>query len=352
MTSMKAALYSDVREIHIQDVEYTPPEPGYLTLDTRCTGICGSDLHNYFGEWKPDFTIAQGHEVCGTVAEIGEGVTGFQVGDLVTLECFSHCGDCLYCRKGLYNHCLKSRWFASDAHGGFAEYTTVHASSAYRLKGMTFEEGTLVEPLAVAHRALAQSGAGHQDRVAIIGGGTIGQFCLAVARAIGVKETLITVKYPHQAQLAADLDADHIIDISKNDVSDAVKDLSDGLGMDVVIETIGGAQAFNESTAIIRKRGTVVLVAGYFKELEVNLGRIVWSEAIITGSNCYGYSGMQTDFQAAIDLITAGRLPLTKLVTHRYPLDDIEEAFRIAADKSSGAVKVHVVQEASIADIN
>ena len=95
----------------------------------------------------------------------------------------------------------------------------------------------------------------------------------------------------------------------------------------------------------VRKRGTVVLVAGYFEDLEVNLSRIVWSEAIITGSNCYGFSHMQTDFQAAIDLIIARRIPFTKLVTHRYPLEDIKEAFRIAADKSSGAVKVHVVQD-------
>lgn len=112
MGSMKATLYNDIREIHVQEVEYVPPGPGYLTLDTRCTGICGSNLHNYFGQWKPDLAVAQGHEVCGEVAEIGKGVTGFRVGDLVTLECFSHCGDCLYCRKGWYNHCLNRSWFA------------------------------------------------------------------------------------------------------------------------------------------------------------------------------------------------------------------------------------------------
>jgi 2-desacetyl-2-hydroxyethyl bacteriochlorophyllide A dehydrogenase len=345
MASMKAALYTDIREIQIQDVEYTPPESGYLTVDTRCTGICGSDLHNYFGEWKPDLKVAAGHEVCGVVAELGAGVTGFEIGDLVTMECFSHCGDCLYCRKGLYNHCLNRKWFAHGTHGGFAEYTTAHASSVFSLPDMSFEEGTLVEPLAVAHRALAQSGAGYQDRVVIIGGGTIGQLCLAVAKGIGVKEVMITVKYPHQAQLASDLGADHIIDMTQVDVSDAVKDHTNGMGMDVVIETIGGAKAFNESTTIVRKRGTVVLVAGYFEDLEVNLSRIVWSEAIITGSNCYGFSQMQTDFQAAIDLIAEGRIPLTKLVTHRYPLTEIKEAFRVAADKSCGAVKVHVVQD-------
>ncbi|MDP7235863.1 MAG: alcohol dehydrogenase catalytic domain-containing protein, partial [Candidatus Latescibacteria bacterium] len=105
MASMKAALYTDIREIQIQDVDYTSPEPGYLTLNTRCTGICGSDLHNYFGEWKPDLDVAAGHEVCGAVAEIGAGVTGFQIGDRVTMAYSCSCGSCHMCDIGQTAHC-------------------------------------------------------------------------------------------------------------------------------------------------------------------------------------------------------------------------------------------------------
>ena len=97
--------------------------------------------------------------------------------------------------------------------------------------------------------------------------------------------------------------------------------------------------------AAVRPRGRVVLVSGHDDASGVDLTRIVWSEALVTGSNCYGISGMETDFDDAIDLIASGRVEATKLVSHRLPFDDIAEAFRISADKTRGAIKVHVVQE-------
>ena len=294
MHKMKAAVYTDIRQISIQAVERTKPPPGYVMLDTKRTGICGSDLHAYFGHWNQSHTLAAGHETCGTVAEGGENVTEFQPGDKVTVECFSHCGRCVYCRKGYYNHCVQRKWVSHNTHGGFAEYTTAHASGLFKLpESMSFENGALVEPLAVFHRAVAQSGATYLDRVAIIGGGTIGQLCLAVAKAAGVKEMLITVKYDQQAQLAKEFGADHVLDIGETDPKAYVEDLTNGLGVDIVIETVGGGQNFDDAMAMVRRRGVVVLVAGYYKPLEVDLGRIVWSEAIITGSNCYGYSGIE-----------------------------------------------------------
>jgi 2-desacetyl-2-hydroxyethyl bacteriochlorophyllide A dehydrogenase len=342
---MKVAVYQGLQKIALQEVDYMKPRPGYVTVDTRCTGICGSDLHNYFGNWPPSDTWAQGHETCGLVAEVGEGVTAFKPGDLVAVECFSHCGDCVYCRTGAYNHCLNRKWVSDQAHGGFAEYTMAHASGLFKLPAtMSFAHGALVEPLAVCWRALAQAKATHEDRVAIIGGGTIGLYCLAVAKAIGVKETLITVKYDQQTQLAAAYGADHIVNISQTSVKDYVAELTDNFGLDVVIETVGGGQNFTAALDIVRKQGRVVLVAGYHQPLEVDPRRIVWGEVQVTGSNCYGFSGMQTDFQAAIDLIASGKLDAGKLVTHTFPFEQLIEAFHIAADKGSGSVKVQVTQ--------
>ncbi len=343
---MKAAIYKDIEQIEIREVERDQPSPGYVLVDTKQTGICGSDLHSYFGHWGQSHEHAAGHETCGTVIELGESVTNFEIGDKVAVECFSHCGTCKYCQTGQYNLCFNRAWISPNMHGGFAEYTSTHHTGLFKLpQDMTFEQGALVEPLAVSHRAVARSGVNSRDRIAIIGGGTIGQFCLADAIAAGVKETLITVKYSQQVELAKSLGADHVIDIRNTDVREYVKDITNGIGYDAVIETVGGADNFNIATNIVRKQGTVVLVAGYYKPLEVNLSTIVWSEASITGSNCYGYSGMETDFEAAIELIDSGKVDATKLVTHYYPLEDIQEAFRVSADKTSGAIKVHVCQD-------
>ncbi len=229
-------------------------------------------------------------------------------------------------------------------HAGFAEYTNVHHSGLFKLPaGMSHEEGALVEPLAVGVRALAQARATYQDRVVVIGGGTIGLLCLAVAKANGVKEAMITVKYPQQERIAYELGADKVINITQTDVKKFISAQTNDMGVDAVIETAGGGQNFDDALDIVRRRGTVVLVAGYYKPLEVNLGRIVTTEAMVTGSNCYGYSGIETDFQAAIDLITSRKVDATKIVTHRFQLDEITEAFAVAADKESGAIKVHVI---------
>lgn len=343
-TTMQAGLFTGVGQIALREVKRQSPPPGYVVVAVKQSGICGSDLHSYFGHWNQSHTFAHGHETCGVVTEIGEGVTKFLPGDRVVIECFSHCGDCIYCHTGQYNHCQNRKGVSHEQHGGFAEYTTAHASGLFKIPdSMSDEEGALVEPLAVGVRALAQAGATHADRVAVIGGGTIGLLCMAVAKANGVKETLITIKYPQQAAVARALGVDHVVDVTQQDVKAVVKELTGGLGMDVVIETVGGAQDFDDALAIARRRGVVVLVAGYHKPLTVDLSRLVWSEVLVTGSNCYGYSGMHTDFQAAIDLIAAGKVDVTKIVTHRLPLTEIEKAFMISADKRSGAVKVHLI---------
>ena len=147
---------------------------------------------------------------------------------------------------------------------------------------MSFEDGTLVEPLAVSHRAVARGSVNSRSTVAIIGGGTIGQLCLADAVAVGAKETLITVKYERQAQLAKELGADHIVNVSETNVTEYVDDITGGLGMDTIIETVGGGENFDAAMAMVRPCGFVVLGAGYFKPLEVNLSRVVWSEATVT----------------------------------------------------------------------
>jgi 2-desacetyl-2-hydroxyethyl bacteriochlorophyllide A dehydrogenase len=209
---------------------------------------------------------------------------------------------------------------------------------------MSFAEGALVEPLAVCYRACVQAGVTFQDRVAVFGGGTIGLLSLAVAKAIGVRETLIVVKYKHQAQMARALGADHVVNVTDTDVRQYVADITGGLGMDAIIETTGSASAFNDSLAIIRKRGRVALVGGYHKPLEIDLSKLVWAEPVVTGSNCYAYSGMIKDFDAAIDLISSGKVDATQIVTHHFALDEIAQAFEIAADKKSGSIKVHVLQ--------
>lgn len=341
---MKAAIYDGVGQVRLREVERTPPPPGHVIVQVRQSGICGSDLHAYLGHFEPRRVFAPGHEYCGEIVELGEGVTGFALGDVVTAEVFWHCGDCRYCHAGLYNHCLARTWNPDHLHGGFAEYATVPAATLFRLPpGMSYEQGALVEPLAVAVRALALAQPAYADRVVVIGGGTIGLLCLAVAKAMGVREAWITVKYAQQAAVAAQLGADVIVQTPAEELRQVVAERTEGQGVEVVVETVGSASGFDDALAIVRPRGAVVLVAIYPEALKVNLQPIVSREVRLTGSLCYSLSDLRSDFQSAIDLIASGRVDPTHLVTHRLPLEEVSRAFALAADKQSGSVKVHVM---------
>ena len=157
-----------------------------------------------------------------------------------------------------------------------------------------------------------------------------------------MKESLITVKYDHQRSLAESFKADHVVNIETQNIREYVDKTTDGLGMDAVIVTVIGERAIDDAMSIVRNRGTVVLLAGYSEPVKASLGTIVSKEIILTGSNCYGYSRYASDFRSSIDLIQSGKVDVSKLVTHRYTLADISHAFITAADKQSGAIKVHI----------
>ena len=276
MNTMKAAIYTGIEQIGIQEVEKKSPEPGYVMLDTKCTGICGSDLHSYFGHWGQSDSLAAGHEHAVSLLNLGKALRhsnrairsplnashtvaiAFTVGKATTTTVWNGNGF----------HKIHTAVFRSIPPPMLQDFSRLPDS-------MTFEEGALVEPLAVSYRAIGQARATYQDTVAIIGGGTIGQFALAAAVAAGVKETLITVKYDHQAELAKKLGADHVVNIGETDPNEYVKDITGGRGMDAVIETVGGGHNFDAAMDMVRSCGYVVLVAGYYEPLKVNLGRIV-----------------------------------------------------------------------------
>jgi L-iditol 2-dehydrogenase len=341
---MKAARYRGKGQIVLEEVDIPEASPECVVVDNMVTGICGSDLHNYFGHWNQP-RYASGHELTGVIIEVGDGVSQFSRGDRVTVECFSHCGSCRFCKNGLYNLCDNRVFMANRGHGAFAEYSLIHKSSLYKLPDdMSFEKGALIEPLAVACRAFYRTGADQHDSIAILGGGAIGLLTLFAAKTLGVKEAFIGVKYDHQALVANKMGADHVVLISNQNIKKEIDLATEGYGVDIVIDTVGSAQTFQEALEISRKRGKICLVGGYVGTQSVDLSPIVGKELQLVGSNCYGYSGMHKDFELAADLLPHEKIDTSLLITHRFGLDDIVLAFETAADKSTGSIKVQVQQ--------
>ena len=340
---MKAAIYKGEGTIKVESAEKNTLKPGYVLLGMRNCGVCGSDLHSYFGHWGRPSSKASGHEVSGVVAECGEGVINAKVGDRVCVECFSHCGECRFCMTSRYNLCENRGSASGGGHAGFAEYVLAHSSSLFHLpEGMSFEDGAMIEPLAVSYRAFRRSEADAQDTVLVIGSGSIGLLAVAAAKASGVRRVIASARYVHQADVAKELGADDVIRVPDQDVREETRKITDGRGVDAVVETTASAEGLNDALSAVRRGGSVVLVGGYHKPLEIHPGRIVGGEIRVTGSSCYGYSGIRTDFAWSADLISSGKVAIGKLITHRFPLDEAEEAFRIAADKKTGSIKVQI----------
>ena len=341
---MKAALFNGPQSIELREVDRPEVPAGFALLQSRATGICGSDLHMYRGEWgQPRY--AGGHEIAGEILEVGEGVTRVAPGDKACAECFSHCGTCRFCRRGEYHLCDQRTYIGSEAHGGFSEYALLHESSLYRLPSdMDLARASLVEPLAVSHRAVLQAGLRGGESIAVIGSGAIGLMAVLAARALGAGRVIATARYPHQALMAEALGADAALIGEGEDLRKSVFDLTGGHGVDRVVETTATAAGFRDSLHLARKGRQISLVGGYWEPIPADLGVVVNKELTLAGSCCYGHQGSRTDFDAAIDLLHSGKVSADSMISHRFPLDEIHYAFLTANDKRSGAVKIMIQQ--------
>jgi len=337
---MKAAIYKNKGKIEIVEIEL----PRILNkedvlLKVKCCGICGSDLHTYMEKW-PQPLFPAGHEISGEIVEIGDGVENVKVGERVCVEPVLYCNDCIYCRLGKYHLCEKRKIIGVDLPGGFAEYLVTPSYSLHPLRdNISFEEGVLVEPLAAVIHAMGFANLNFGGSVAILGGGTTGLLATKVAKCMGASHVFVSVKYPHQAEIASELGADKTMIFDSMNVeekgSDKIKDV------DLVIEAVGGnAESVNFATRITRKGGKVILLGLFSEPIKIDFSRVIVKELQLSGSNIYSYSGLRRDFELAMEMISSGKIDMKKIITHRFPLERSQEAFETALNKATRSIKV------------
>ena len=341
---MKAAIQTGVRRIEMVDLSEPAREDGGALVRVRASGICGSDLHPYHAraERQP---LPDGHEAAGEVVELPPDYRGaLRVGDLVALDtiCWgAACGDCPDCAAGQPFHCQGRR--ERRRGGAFAELVRRKPEGLFKLaEGMTAEQGALVEPLAVGVHAVRWARMRPGAKVCVVGAGTIGLMTLIAAEALGAGQVHVLARHDHQAELASALGAASVVRGEGEAAIGAVREATGG-GADLVVETVGGhADTVNEAWELARIQGTVAVLGIFPERVPVDLLRPVIRELWATFPICYGVVDGRYDFDVAIELIAAGKAPVERLVTHRLPLDEAPEGFRIAADKSTRSVKVHL----------
>jgi len=342
--TMRGALHDGADTVAVHDLPMPEQPPGCALIRVRRSGICGSDLHINRERTEPE-TVPGGHEIAGDIVELPPGETRFEVGDRVALESIGaglSCGACWYCRTGEYRHCLDK---APDTGGGFAQYVARRPAGLFRLPdSLGWQEGALVEPLAVSVHAVRRGGMLPGETVAVVGSSPIGLAAVAAARRLGAGRVIASAKHPHQKTAAQAMGADTVVSSEPGDLEESAREATDGRGADVVIETVGGSspEPLEQSVAAVRPRGRIVEVGGFRGPMQIDLLPLLLDEILLVSVTCYGVVDGRHDYEVAIDMLAGGHTRYSEIVTHTFPLEDIQKGFYTAADKTTGSLKVHL----------
>lgn len=319
-----------------------------VLIKVAYTGICGSDIHTFKGEYKnPTTPVVLGHEFSGEVVAVGNAVRKVKVGDRVTSETtFYVCGDCEYCKQKEYNLCPHRKGLGTQQNGSMANYVLAKEESIHILpESLSYEGAAMSEPLACCVHAMYQkSQLRLQDKIIIMGPGPIGLFLLQIAKEIGafVIMTGIT-RDAHRLALAKELGADIVVDTLKEDLATIVHQATEGYGVDKIYDASGAVQAVNSSLPLLRKQGQFIQV-GLFANKIVDLD----TESIIQREIEYIGSRSQNpyDWPIAIHLLAKGAINIEKMITKKYPLED----WRIAFEQVMLGNEIKVMLESNLGD--
>jgi threonine dehydrogenase-like Zn-dependent dehydrogenase len=263
------------------------------------------------------------------------------VGSTVTAECFERCGACDYCASGRFNLCDDFAYMGGRDTGALATAVTLPGYAVHCLPDELADDlCVLVEPQAVALRAVRRCNAPKGSAVGIIGAGAIGLLCTVAARAAGL-QPIVLAKHPHQAAAARALGAHRVVQLGKEKPTDAMIDDS-GNPLPAVIDSVSQGTSLNTALSVAGAAGRVVIVGEVTRPALAMLSSLVHGEKTITGSFCYGKHGGVHDFARAIDLLRGNASIADVIISHRFPLSESQEALRVAADKSTEAIKVIV----------
>lgn len=337
---MKAAVWHGSNDIRIEEIPKPEIKDDEVLIRVKATGICGSEAHAYSGVSKRRTPpLIMGHEFTGEVTEVGEKGEDVKIGDRVVIDPIIRCGTCEQCISGRSNICNNLRLIGLHQHGAFAEYVAVPAKNCLRLPdSVSFEEGTLVEPLSVGVHAVSRTPVKLGDTVVVIGAGIIGLMTMQAAKLAGAARLAIVGggRRKYRLELARKLGADVVINSKKEDSVKKVMELTDMKGVDAVLEAVGIEITVQQAMKMVKKGGRVAVIGMLVPKMELEMLNAAVKETEIKGM--YGYT--TTDFRVALDLIIAGRVDVKSVITHLFPLDDARKAFEILHEKRDGVTKV------------
>lgn len=321
---MKAIQVKEAHDLRVADLEVPSiNQPDQVLVKVKRAGICGSDMHIYHGT-NPLATYPRilGHEIAGEVVEIGEEVAGLEAGDHVVVEPIRYCGTCYACRKGRPNVCKELSVFGVHEDGGMREYFVLPARQLHKVNpDLPWEEAVLAEPYSIGAQAVWRGNVESGDFVFIHGCGPIGICILKMAKLAGATVMMSDLKQERLA-FAKDNGADIVVSPLEENVLEKLLDVTAGEGANVVIDAVCLPQTVEQSIELASVAGTIVILGFDERPAQIPQLPITKKELTIVGSR------LQTNqFAKVVQLLNEGKLKENGLITHRFPIDEAQQAF-------------------------
>ena len=322
---MKALLMEEYKKLKYTDF----PDPKIqnshdLLVRIKASAICGSDVHGFDGSTgrrKPP--IVMGHEAAGEIVETASAVRSFKKGDRITFDSTIYCGECFYCRNCMVNLCDNRMVLGVSCdeyrrHGAFAEYIVIPDHIAVHLpEGLSYEEAACTEPVGVAAHALRMTPIELNDTVAVVGSGLIGNLVIQLAKASGSGKVIALDTDLSRREVAKSFGVDAVFDPNEVDLEKKIKELTNGRGVDRVIEAVGASAPVKTAISIVRKGGTVTLVGNISPNIEIPLQAVVSRQIRLQGS-----CAISGEYPIALDLMARKIIDVKTLLSAAAPLSD------------------------------
>ena len=332
---MQAVVVESPGQASVAELPKPSARVGEVVIRVHVCGVCGTDVHIYKGEYLGDYPVIPGHEFAGDVVELGPEVTGFKVGDRVAVEPNLSCGRCRFCRINEQNFCENWEAIGVTLPGAMAEYVAVPSSAAFGIGELEYDAAAFMEPLSCVLHGMQKLDVRYGESVLVVGAGPIGMLLAQVARDSGAAKVVVADRVASRLELARELVGVEAVDTGAG--LDAAAELMPG-GWDAVIDATGVPAVIEQTTALVRHGGRILLFGVAPNDA---VARIKPFDVFRKGLSIFSsYTSLRNSVQA-LELIRSGRVDVARLVSHRLPLEEFEDAVKLLADPK-GAMKIQL----------
>ena len=331
MSEYRAAAIVEPGKIELVEKKLPVPGDGNVLIKIKACGICTLEKRLYTGKMKIFYPIIGGHEASGEIADPGD--TRFRKGDRVVMDLLNRCGECHFCRTGHSNHCINQFKGRGGILSGFAEYIVIPSQEVYKIdEDVPFDYATLTEPLSDCIHSCMQAHLSPEYKVIIIGAGTMGLLHLLIMKRYSIW-TVVTDIDDNKLDVARECGADFVINAREEDVTKRVKELTRGMGCNVVFVTAPGKNSHMMAFSVVSVMGTINFYAANYPAIEIplNPNLLHYKEITLTGSE----SKTEKDFYQAVLFQNDMNIDLSPLISKKFPFTKIRDAMEAALDPST-----------------